>query len=119
MNPKLTAKYVAALRAAEKILDGQLITRLNHFELYYALGTRGYTWNGREWVQPAETATGADTLIRVMGDIDTVNETTLDICAALVARGYRIVKKTEPNKNYDNDGYRQYLTVAKGRLNNA
>lgn len=115
MPPKLTKKYVEALKVAETILDPQLIERLNHFELYYALGVRGYRWNQESWGQPQPIPNGSDTLIRVMGDIDAVNEATLDICAALVARGYRIVAKSDQHKNVNGRDVRQYLTVAKGK----
>lgn len=113
-NPRLTQKYVSAVKIAETVLEAQLIARLTHSELYFALVTRGYRWNGREWEKPADNAGGSETLIRIMGEIASVEDATLDICAALVARGYRIVHKSAPHKNAHENEIRQYLTVAKG-----
>jgi hypothetical protein len=113
MQPKLTLKYIGAVMAAETVIDADLIPRLNQNELYYALGTRGFRWDGSEWRRETTPVQGPDTLIRVMGDIDAANEATLDICAALVAKGYKIVAKSEPHKNANGREIRRYLTVAK------
>lgn len=112
--PKLTVKYIGAVIAAETFLPNDLIQRLSHDELYSSLTARGYRWDGSAWTRQATPVSGPDTLIRVMGDMSAVEETTLNIAAALVARGYRIVKKSDLHKNYDNSEVRQYLTVAKG-----
>lgn len=118
MQPKLTLKYIGAVIEAEKYIDADLINRMSQPELYAALNARGYNWDGSAWRREIEPANGPDTLIRVMGEIDAVNETTMDICAALVARGYRIVAKSAPHKNANGREIRQYLTVAKGDADN-
>lgn len=117
MKNKLTAKYIAALECASHVLDADLIPRLNHSELYFGLLGRGYRWDGKEWTQDKGAEDGPDTLIRVMGQMNAVEDATLDICAALMARGYKIVKRSALHKNFDNSEVRQYLTVAKGGNN--
>lgn len=116
--PKLTVKYIGAVIAAETFLEGELINRLSYAELYSALQARGWHWDGKAWKRQETAETGPDTLIRVMGEMSAVEETTLNIAAALVARGYRIVKKSELHKNYQGSEVRQYMTVAKGDNDN-
>jgi broad specificity phosphatase PhoE len=110
-----TAKYEAALEVARREFDPRLVQHMTQPELYVAIEARGYRWNTAEWEPTAALESGTDTLIRVMGDMAAVEQTTMEICAALVARGYRIVKLTDPRDNYDGDGVRQYVTVNKGR----
>lgn len=111
---KMTLKYVAANIAAESFIETALIERMSHDELYSALSARGYRWTGETWERETATLSGPDTLIRVMGDISEVENVTLNIAAALVARGYQIARKTGVYKNYDGNDVRQYLTVSKG-----
>lgn len=113
--PKMTLKYIGACIAAETaVIPGDLLPNMSQPELYAALEARGFTWDGSEWRRGRFQKTGPDTLIRVMGEIEAANQATLDICAALVARGYKIVAKSDPHKNANGREIRRYLTIAKG-----